>query len=308
MPMESNPLAALTDLFGVAPTITTGVGLAALSVIAAFLLARSWLSGQQAMLQHALDTGDHKLLDKVSGGISVPLGDLTAQQQYDMTMTQLRQSWVLRLVLYTFSLFAFLALLTLIGALAYRDVFPSQQQQASSEAASPPPSVTPPSEAIAQTSPPERESRQLRAAPDIERESPAKSLAEPPRRPEVASLVPKNDLPIATLPTMDFGMIKEGRAHRDAGDDISKKARAATSGAEMDMVKEAFRSWDRRSTDLVSDAKGVRAASDYQQVRPAGADENDHYRLWRGEWQILREYIPDLIEARQRRLTDVFTR
>jgi hypothetical protein len=116
------PMAAfegIAKILGVAGSITTALGLAALSVLAAYLLAAQWLRGKENAAKGAIAKGDDSALARLLGGVAVPLEDLSAEQKYGLANEELRSRYRQRVLGYTLLFFAFLALLGFAFALAF---------------------------------------------------------------------------------------------------------------------------------------------------------------------------------------------
>jgi hypothetical protein len=120
----------VAKVLGLAGSITTALGLAALSVLAAYLFAAQWLRGKENAAKVAIAKGDDSALARLLGGVAVPLEDLSAEQKYALASEELRSRYRQRVLSYTLLFFAFLALLGFALALAFS--FSAREKQVSS--------------------------------------------------------------------------------------------------------------------------------------------------------------------------------
>lgn len=108
-------------LFGIAPQITTVISLAAVAIIAAYLIARQWLVGRHALADKAIGTNDDAALSVLLNGVSVgDLSGLSTTQKFDLTAQQLRQRFWTDCLKVAAVLAAFLALLGFIVLLVIK--------------------------------------------------------------------------------------------------------------------------------------------------------------------------------------------
>lgn len=99
---------------GLATKITTVLGLAALALIAAYLLSQQWLATRNATIAQAVKTGNNTVLDTLLGNSNVDLASLDNQQKFAIATTEAKQRFLTRLLTYALAFFAFLALLGFI--------------------------------------------------------------------------------------------------------------------------------------------------------------------------------------------------
>lgn len=109
----------VTELLGVAGSITTLVSLAALSLLIAYLLADRWLRGKSSEAERAIAKSDNDALALLLGGTKVPLDQLSANQKFTLATEELRTRSRQRIISYTLVFFSFLALLASAIALAF---------------------------------------------------------------------------------------------------------------------------------------------------------------------------------------------
>lgn len=108
----------ITNVLGVAGSITTVLSLAALSLLIAYLLAGHWLRGKRAAAEQAIARSDDVALARLLGGTSVPLDSLSPEQKFSLATEDLRTRKHQRIMAYALLFFGFLALLGFALALA----------------------------------------------------------------------------------------------------------------------------------------------------------------------------------------------
>lgn len=104
-------LLGVVSVFDVAPKITTVLGLAALALLIAFLLARQWLANQRRTINTALEDNDVDKLKTLLGHSGINPDKVGKAEAGEILLTDVRQRFWLKLVQYGLGLIAFLALL-----------------------------------------------------------------------------------------------------------------------------------------------------------------------------------------------------